>query len=211
MGAAMHGNVTLGIGLALLAVLGAVIGSRLPPEYRSRLGPSIQTVATIWAFSGLHFTLVVLAAVEPTWPFSLPTPLAPGSGLVLATVGAAVYVSAAAAFRSLKRMSGVETTRLVTEGIYRWSRNPQAVGWALVLVGLGLIRESAAVLLLAAVFWLSFRLYLPLEEELLRRIFGDAYETYLRRTHRYFGFPRSVAQKEHDGDAADQDAASRRS
>jgi hypothetical protein len=75
MSAAMNGGWILGVGLALLVVLGAEIGNRLPREYRSRLGPGIQTVATVWAFYALHFTLVVLAAVESTWHFSLPTPL----------------------------------------------------------------------------------------------------------------------------------------
>jgi protein-S-isoprenylcysteine O-methyltransferase Ste14 len=179
-----------GLGLALLFVLGAVIARRLGPEYRSRLGPSIQTVAAVWAFYAVHFSLMVLAAVESTWHFSLPTPVAVGGGTVLAAVGGAIYLSAAYAFRSFKRMSGLDSSRLVTEGIYRWSRNPQLVGWSLVLVGLGLVCRSAMVLLLTLVAWLSYRLTLPLEEELLRRLFGEAYETYRHLTHRYLGPPR---------------------
>jgi protein-S-isoprenylcysteine O-methyltransferase Ste14 len=142
-------------------------------------------------FSPVHSTLVVLAAVKSTWHFSLPTPLALGGGIVLAGVGAVVGLAAAYEFRwSLKRLNFLDNTRLVTEGIYRWSRNPQLVGWTLVLVGLGLIRGSAMVLLLALVVLLGYRLILPLEEELLGRIFGDAYKTYLHRTHRYFGRPK---------------------
>jgi protein-S-isoprenylcysteine O-methyltransferase Ste14 len=175
------------LGLALLFVLCVVIGRRLGPEYRSRLGPSIQTVAAVWIFYAIHFSLVLLAAVESTWRFELPTPVAVGGGTVLVAVGGAIHLSAAYAFRSVKRMSGLDSTRLVTEGIYRWSRNPQLVGWTLVLVGLGLVRGSAMVLLLALVAWLSYRLSLPLEEELLRHLFGEAYETYRHRTHRYFG------------------------
>jgi len=181
------------LGLAVLFVLAVVIGSRLAREYRSRLGASIRTVAAVWAFTGLHFSLVVLAAVESTWHVSLPAPVAVGGGTVLAAVGAAMYLGAVFAFRSFRRMNFLDTARLVTDGIHRWSRNPQAVGWTLVLVGVGLVRQSAMVLLLALVLWLSFRLYLPLEEELLRRLFGEAYETYLHRTHRYFGPPRRDA------------------
>lgn len=40
------------LGLALLFVLCAVIGRRLRPEYRSRLGPSIQTVAAMGLLCG---------------------------------------------------------------------------------------------------------------------------------------------------------------
>jgi hypothetical protein len=37
----------------------------------------------------------------------------------------------------------------------------------------------------------SYRLSLPLEEELLSRIYGEVYEAYRQRTHRFFGPPRS--------------------
>jgi protein-S-isoprenylcysteine O-methyltransferase Ste14 len=178
-----------GVGLLLLLLLGAGIGKRLAREYRANVRPTSQTVAAVWLFYALHFILVVLASIVPTWSFSLPRPLALGGGLTLCAVGAVVHMSAAVAFRSLRRMSGLDTSRLVTEGIYSWSRNPQIVGWTLVLLGLALVLGSTMVLLLTAVFWLSFRLYLPLEEELLTRIFGDAYETYSKRTHRYFGPP----------------------
>ena len=176
-------------GLALMFVLGAVIGRRLGPEYRSRLRPSIQTVAAATAFYWLHFGLVVLAAMEQTWHFSLLTPMAVGGGVALIAAGAAIYLSATYVF-GFKRQLGLDTTRLVTTGIYRWSRNPLFVGWALVLVGLGLVRGSAMVLLLALVFCVSYRLCLPLEEELLGRLYGEAYEAYRYRTHRYFGPPK---------------------
>lgn len=185
----MRGGWIFGPGLALLLILGVVVGRRLPSEYRNRLGPSIRTVGLVWTFYAVHFGLVVLAAAESTWHVGLPSPVAPFVGIALAAAGGAMHLSAACAFRSLRRMSGLENTGLVTRGIYRWSRNPQHVAWTLVVVGLGLARESGMVLLLAAVFWLSFRLYLPLEEALLARRFGTTYAAYRRRTPRYFGLP----------------------
>ena len=159
----------------------------------SRRDASIKTVALVWALTGVHFGLVVVAAASSTWHFSLPAPLALGGGVVLMGVGAVLCVGAAYAFRSPRRLNFLEHTRLVTEGIYRWSRNPQLVGWTLVLVGLGLLRGSAMVLFLAGLVWVSYRLHLPTEEEHLRRVFGDDYEAYQRRTHRYFGPPRQDA------------------
>ena len=176
-------------GLMLLFALGAVVGKSLAREGRSRRDASIQTVVLVWALTGVHFGLVVVAAAWSTWHFSVLAPLAIG-GVVLVAVGAAMSLAAAYAFRSLKRLNFLNHTRLVTEGIYRWSRNPQLVGWTLVLVGLGLVRGSAMVLFLAGLVWVGYRLHLPTEEEHLRRVFGDAYEAYLRRTHRYFGLPR---------------------
>ena len=63
---------------------------------------------------------------------------------------------------------------MVTDGIYRWSRKPQAVGWILVLAGVGLVRESWIVLVLAVGFWVAFRLYLPVDEALVHQSFADA-------------------------------------
>ena len=177
-------------GLALLFALGGVVGKRLTREYRSHRDANIATVALVWALTGVHFVLVVVAAVWSTWHVGLFEPLALGGGAVLVGVGAAICLGAGYAFRSLKRLNFLEHTRLVTEGIYRWSRNPQLVGWTLVLVGLGLLRGSAIVLFLAGLAWVGYRLHLPTEEEHLRRVFGDGYVAYQRRTHRYFGPPR---------------------
>jgi protein-S-isoprenylcysteine O-methyltransferase Ste14 len=177
------------LGLASLLVLGAVVGKRLARDYRSRKGASFLTVACVWVLTGLHFSLVVLAALKATWHFSLPRPLALGGGVALVALGAMMCLSAMYAFRSLKRLNFIDDTRLVTEGIYRWSRNPQLVGWTLVLMGLGLVSGSAMVLFLAVAGWVGYRLHLPTEEEYLRCTYGDAYEEYRRRTHRYLGRP----------------------
>jgi peptidoglycan/LPS O-acetylase OafA/YrhL len=75
------------LGLGLMFLLGAVIGRRLGPEYRSRRRLSIQTLAAALAFYWVHFGLVVLAAVESTWHFSLLTPVAVGGGIALIASG----------------------------------------------------------------------------------------------------------------------------
>ena len=187
-----------GVGLAMLIVVGAAIGLRLPREYRLQLRPSIRTVALIWTFYAVHFALIVLAAFNSTWYLVLPAPMAMAGGGGLIAAGLTLYLGGTFAFGSVKRLSGVGSGRLVTGGIYRWSRNPQVLGWTLLLAGTGIVRGSAMVVLLAAVFFVSYRLQLPLEEELLKRIHGDAYVTYSRRTHRYFGFPAKYVDKNED-------------
>jgi len=201
----VNDSLVYAFGLALLFVLGAIVGKRLAGDYRSRGGVSIQTVALLWALTGLHLGLVVLAAVRSTWRFSRPTPLAVGGGVMLAGAGTVIYVAAVYAFRSLKRLNFLQDTRLVTAGIYRWSRNPQLVGWTLVLVGLGLARGSAMILFLALVAWVSYGLFLPTEEEHLRRVFGEAYEAYRCRTPCYLGRPRGHRTEGSRGRAAEQE------
>lgn len=189
------------LGLVLLFMLGAVIGNRLARDYRNRLNASILTVALVWACSSVHFSLVVLAAIRSTWHFNLPMSIRIGGGMVLMGVGVTICLAQGFAFRwSFKRLNFLDHSRLMTEGIYRWSRNPGLVGWTVVLAGLGLVRESAMVMFLALVVWVSYRLLLPAEEEHLRRVFGDAYEAYRQRTHRYFGPPkRAVGAPQNNG------------
>ena len=180
------------VGLLVLAMLYGWIARRLPGEYRGSLRPSLLTVAIMWLFCGIHFALVVLAAAWRTWHFELPGRLAAAAGVALVAIGGAMYLSATWVF-GFKRQSGLVTTGLVTEGVYRWSRNPILVGWTFVLVGVGLFRGSAMVLVLAAILAIGYGASLPLEEELLGRLYGKAYERYRRRTHRYFGRPRVAA------------------
>ena len=170
--------------------LGAWCGYRLRAEYRTRHRPTLMTIAGVWVLYTLHFGLILIAAADSTWSFPLPRPLSVGGGILCLLIGAIVCFAAMASFRSLKRLPVMNTNRLITGGIYRWSRNPQNVGWTLVLIGIALLRTSAMVLLLAALFWIGFRMYLPLEEQLLERIFGDAYRTYRSQTNRYFGPPK---------------------
>jgi protein-S-isoprenylcysteine O-methyltransferase Ste14 len=200
----MNDSLVFALGLALLLVLGAIVGRLLARDYRSRRGASIVTVAVLWATTGVHFSLVLLAALRSTWHFSLPTPLGLGGGMVLAGVGAAMSLGAVYAFRSFKRLNFLDHTRLVTDGVYRWSRNPQLVGWTLVLAGLGLVRGSGMVLFLALVAWVGYRRHLPIEEEHLRIVFGEAYEVYRSRTHRYFGPQRRHHPARSYGNAAEQ-------
>ncbi len=47
-------------------------------------------------------------------------------------------------------------------------------------------RQSGIVLALTLFLWLASSLYLPVDEELLLRLYGAAYEQYRVSTHRYF-------------------------
>jgi protein-S-isoprenylcysteine O-methyltransferase Ste14 len=177
-------------GIGTLLAMGTWCGIRLRAEYRTRSEPTFMTVAMVWVLYGIHFILTLVAAVNSTWLFPLTRLLSVAGGILFLTVGASIYVAAVVAFRSLSRLSGLDSSRLITVGIYRWSRNPQSVGWTLFLVGVALLRTSGMVLLLAALLWISFRMYLPLEEQLLERIYGQEYRTYRSQTHRYFGPPK---------------------
>ena len=76
--------------------------------------------------------------------------------------------------------------RLVTAGPYRYVRNPMYIGAGLALFGAAMFYRSLALALYAAAFLVVTHLFVLLyEEPHLRRVFGQAYEEYLRTVHRW--------------------------
>ena len=78
------------------------------------------------------------------------------------------------------------TDKLVTSGIYAFSRNPIYVGWFLFMLGLGISNLSIFVvlvstLMLAVLYWAV----ILQEEEYLERRFGEEYLIYKSRVRRW--------------------------
>lgn len=92
-------------------------------------------------------------------------------------------------FRSFEQTSGLEKGELVKSGPYRYSRNPQVVGWGLALLGAALAGRSPKALLLVAAFFLLHSFYLSIEERHLERAFGEEYRRYRANTPRFLGLP----------------------
>ena len=77
--------------------------------------------------------------------------------------------------------------RLVTEGPYRFVRNPMYVGAGLALAGASLFYGSWALLGYAGAFVFVTHLFVvAYEEPTLRRTFGKDYEAYCEKTGRWW-------------------------
>jgi len=183
----------LAVTIAVVCALGAWCILRVRREYLERDRLSAPSVIGVWVLYLGHFAVTLVAAATSRWPMPLHESIAVSGGILLLAVGGFLFLAGIVSFRSFRRMSGMDTGSLVTIGAYRWSRNPQNVGWALFLVGVALLGRSALALLLAAAFWGSFRAYVPAEEKFLERIFGAEYRDYRARSHRYLGPPRRPA------------------
>ena len=84
--------------------------------------------------------------------------------------------------------SALTTSGLKSGGVYRLSRNPQNVGWAISLLGVALARRSGLGASLVALFCAAFATYLPIEETFLEQTYGEAYRRYKQRTPRILGW-----------------------
>jgi protein-S-isoprenylcysteine O-methyltransferase Ste14 len=79
-----------------------------------------------------------------------------------------------------------KTKHLVTSGPYKYSRNPMLFGTLLIYLAFALIINSLTTLLLILILFLfMLTVVVKMEEERLRKDFGDSYDQYCRRTSRF--------------------------
>ena len=80
-----------------------------------------------------------------------------------------------------------EKTTLITQGIYRFSRNPAFVGFDLLYLSICLMFFNIPLVLVSV--WAAVMLHLQIlqEEKHMHHMFGDEYDTYKKHTSRYFG------------------------
>lgn len=157
-------------------------------EAQGRLSP--QASATGWALYALHAGLTLAAARHVGRPLPMVKASAVAMGGALALLGSWFFVWGVREFSTFEQMSGVETGHLVKSGPYRYSRNPQVVGWGLALLGAALAGRSREALLLVAAFFAVHRPYLAAEERHLERAFGEEYRRYRANVPRFLGLPR---------------------
>jgi protein-S-isoprenylcysteine O-methyltransferase Ste14 len=109
-------------------------------------------------------------------------------------VAAGIAVSASAFWRFKRAGTTVnprdpgKASHLVTDGIFRFSRNPMYLGLLLVLIGWALLLGSASPWLVPPLFAVSItHLQIIPEEQALARLFADEYLEYQRGVARWFG------------------------
>jgi protein-S-isoprenylcysteine O-methyltransferase Ste14 len=111
-------------------------------------------------------------------------------GTALAIAGAAVAVAGVIAFRlastTVDPLRPDRSASLVTQGVYRISRNPMYVGFIALLLGLSVALSSipGATVALAAALYLD-RFQIRPEERILQRRFGAAFDRYRASVRRW--------------------------
>ncbi len=127
------------------------------------------------------------------WPLWTVVP-APYTRLGWAVMAVAL-IPAASAFAGFRRARTTlnphkpeRTSALVTTGVYAWTRNPMYLGLWLLLVGWA-VRLGALSAFIVALLFIPLIGYVQIraEERALARRFGEEYERYRRRVHRWFG------------------------
>ena len=181
------------LGLILISLLNAV--SAVPMALRARhdfarLG-HISLPVAIWtgAFMNVHTAATFALAWLDRGSFSEPSPISMALGLVIASAGGGLIAAGRRKYASRSRVYGLLEDKLIATGIYRYSRNPQYVGYWLVLLGAATASLSQWAFLLGFGIAPIIHFYVRgVEEPHLRSAFGQNYREYCSRTPRYLLF-----------------------
>jgi len=138
------------------------------------------SAAVMWL---LHSLLPIARLIDPPWH---------RLGLLLMVAGVGV---AATAFMHFQRVgttvdprNPAKASRLVTDGVFAWSRNPMYLGLLLALAGLAVMFGTIGPWLVPPLFVVAVTiLQIKPEERVLGTLFGQAYVDYCRGTGRWIG------------------------
>ena len=181
------------LGLIAVSILNAL--SAVPMALRARhdfarqgrlsLPVAIWTGVNMHGHAAITFTLAWLDRGS----VNEPSPISLALGLVIASIGGGLIVAGRREYASRSRVYGLLEDKLITTGIYRYSRNPQYVGYWLMMLGAAIASFSQWTFLLAFGAAPIIQSYVQcVEEPHLRFAFGDKYLAYCNRAPRYLGF-----------------------
>jgi protein-S-isoprenylcysteine O-methyltransferase Ste14 len=137
-------------------------------------------------------------------PFLAVPLLAPGKtslagwivGGLLVVAGEAMRLAGVAAAGTVTRRRSREVKRLVTYGVFAWSRNPLYNGNLLAWLGFVVISGVHWFLPVALLlFAFEYSLIVRYEEGVLESTFGEEYLAYKRRTSRWLPRPPAAAEQ----------------
>jgi protein-S-isoprenylcysteine O-methyltransferase Ste14 len=130
----------------------------------------------------IYFSRGMFAVIEIQYAFYL--------GIFLLLSGFFILVSAVRLFRKDKTtvnpLSPEQATKLVTDGIFKYSRNPMYLGMAFVLGSIAVCFNLIGGIILIALFCVYITKFqiIP-EERAMRNLFSDDFEKYIKSTRRW--------------------------
>jgi protein-S-isoprenylcysteine O-methyltransferase Ste14 len=137
----------------------------------------LQWIAPIDVISDIEF----IEDIDPFWSAAV--------GVVVALAGLSLSL---AGHWALKRRGAdvplyQPATILVTDGVFKWTRNPGYLGMLIGLSGIALVFALDWLVILIVPLWLILNSAVVRQEELyLEHKFGNAYRKYIKRAPRYF-------------------------
>jgi protein-S-isoprenylcysteine O-methyltransferase Ste14 len=140
--------------------------------------PTYMLIAMI-AMIVLNFLFPLAIVIRSPW--NLP-------GIIPIVLGVYISVVAEKSFRDARTTVTpfAESSILVTNGMYRISRNPMYLGFILILIGIAIMMRSLTPFAIIPVFLVVIeKRFVTTEERMLAEKFGRQYTDYKRKTRRW--------------------------
>jgi protein-S-isoprenylcysteine O-methyltransferase Ste14 len=148
-------------------------------EQKRKIIPPVWLLLALAAMVVLHFAWPIARILAPPYTYA---------GIVLVVAGLFISGASAHLFRKIGTpvVPFERSTTLVTDGFYRYTRNPMYLGLTLTLIGVWLLFGTLSPLLaLVAFVWIITRNFIRGEERFLEELFGEEYRSYKRRVRRW--------------------------
>ena len=127
----------------------------------------------------LHILAPLAYIVRMPWNLLGLLPL--GLGLIVTAVADRAFKQRGTTVHPFK-----EPTQVVTNGVFRFSRNPMYLGFVLVLLGMAILLRSLSPFAIVGGFaiWMDIG-FIRVEERILATTFGDEWVRYKRRIRKW--------------------------
>jgi protein-S-isoprenylcysteine O-methyltransferase Ste14 len=142
----------------------------LPPTY---------LLVALFGMLILHFIFPGYNLVPPIWNLLGFCPLI--TGVVLNLIADSAYRRAGTTVKPFQ-----ESSALLTDGVYRYSRHPMYLGFVLILLGVAILLRSLTPWIILPIFVvLMERVFIQVEERMLEERFGSTWLAYKKKVRRW--------------------------
>ena len=111
-------------------------------------------------------------------------------GVILVLIGESIRINAVSHAGGITRTMNVGAPSLCTSGLYSRTRNPLYLGNMIIYLGIVLVAGGKHVFIMGSIVFLYFTfqymMIISLEEETLKKLFGDEYISYMQNVPRLF-------------------------
>jgi protein-S-isoprenylcysteine O-methyltransferase Ste14 len=148
-------------------------------ELTRKIPPPVYLMAALLIMTGLNIWLPIVRLILPPYSYS---------GSVLVLIGTLMTGYSARLFTQVGTplLPFERSTALVTQGPYRFTRNPMYVGLVLILLGVAILQGSAGAFIPIPIFvWIIRTSFVLGEERFLESLFGNEYLNYKRSVRRW--------------------------
>jgi protein-S-isoprenylcysteine O-methyltransferase Ste14 len=135
----------------------------------------ISYIATIVLYIAFLYSIFLPFKLGKAWFYT---------GLIIFLIAIALLITAMINFIT------TPIDKVITKGMYQYSRHPIYFSNFLALIAIGIATASWVILLVAAIFFVLANIDTVTEERYCKEKYGDIYKEYLNKTPKWIGIPK---------------------